>query len=124
MKPPVQFVLPFPPSVNRIWRCLGCRIVLSAAARAWIKAAHNALPAGPVPVPLKGRLRVRIDLYAPRELAGRPWDIFNREKLLCDFLTKERVWLDDSQIDEGLIVRGLPDVDGAGQVIVNIREIH
>lgn len=123
MKPPVQFVLPFPPSVNRIWRCLGCRVVLSAAARAWIKAAHNALPVGRVPAPLKGRLAVRIALYAPRELAGKAWDIFNREKLLCDFLTKERVWLDDSQIDAGIIVRMPCNADDAGKAIVLIQEI-
>lgn len=123
MKPPVQFVLPFPPSINRIWRCLGCRIVLSAAARAWIKTAHNAMPTGRLPAPLEGRLSVRINLYAPSELDGKPWDIFNREKLLCDFLTKERVWLDDSQIDAGVIVRMPANANDAGKAIVLIQEI-
>lgn len=115
--------LPFPPSVNRIWRAVAGRVVLSKAATAWLKAAHNAMPAGRVPAPLKGRLIVTITLHAPRKLQGKAWDVANREKILCDFLTKQRVWLDDSQIDSLHIIRGEPDPDGAGYAVLLIEEI-
>ncbi|MFI2901407.1 RusA family crossover junction endodeoxyribonuclease [Klebsiella aerogenes] len=115
--------LPFPPSVNRIWRAVGGRIVLSAAARAWLKLAANAMPPGRVPPPLTGRLRVTITLHAPRTLRNKAWDCANREKILCDFLTKQRVWLDDSQIDELYIIRCEPDPAGAGFAVIHIVEV-
>jgi crossover junction endodeoxyribonuclease RusA len=117
----LQLRLPFPPSVNRIWRALGVRVVLSAEARAWKKAAVNVLPTGRV-VPLRGRLRVTLLLCAPAKLRNKPWDVFNREKLLCDLLTAQRVWIDDSQIDHGIVLRGTVDA-GAGFVDVLIEEI-
>jgi crossover junction endodeoxyribonuclease RusA len=117
----LSFRLPFPPSVNRIWRALGGRVVLSGPARAWKIKAANALPAGRV-VPLRGRLAVLLTLHAPAKLENKPWDVFNREKLLCDLLTEQRVWLDDSQIDDGRVKRGAVD-SGAGYVDVLIEEI-
>lgn len=119
---PHTYTLPFPPSVNAIWRAVAARVVLSAQARAWLKAAHNALPTGRIAPPLRGRLEVAITLHAPAAMGAKAWDIFNREKLLCDFLTKERVWLDDSQIDVGHVYRGAPD-SGRGRVTIEIREI-
>lgn len=113
--------LPFPPSVNRIWRAFGGRLILSAAAREWKKLAVNALPSGRV-VPLHGRLHVMLVLHAPASLRNKAWDVFNREKLLCDLLTAQRVWIDDSQIDHGEVIRGCID-DGPGFVEVIIEEL-
>ena len=98
--------LPFPPSLNRIWRAVQGRVVLSAAAREWTAAAANVMPRGRVPPPFTGRLVVTLLLSPPLRYGKRKWDIANREKLLCDFLTKQRVWLDDEQIDMLLVVRG------------------
>ena len=110
--------LPFPPSLNRIWRAVQGRVVLSAAAREWKRAAVNALPRGRVPPPLAGRLIVTLHLCPPAKLANKALDIANREKLLCDLLTEQRVWLDDSQIDVMLIVRGLPDEKGFVDILI------
>lgn len=110
--------LPFPPSLNRIWRAVGSRVLLSAAAREWKIAAANALPRGRVPAPLAGRLIVTLHLCPPTKLARKAWDVANREKLLCDLLTEQRVWLDDSQIDVMLIVRGLPDDKGYVDILI------
>lgn len=115
----VKFRLPFPPSLNRIWRAVAGRIVLSSAARQWLKAAPASLPVGRV-VPLTGRLRVEATLCAPRTLRNKAWDIMNREKLLCDLLTKQRVWLDDSQVDSFTAIRGEYDETGAGYVDIFI----
>lgn len=121
-----KLTLPWPPSVNRIWRALGGRVILSAQARDYIKAAGNALPAGRVPPPLTGRLWVWLTLHPPERSPrgkgpGASWDIANREKIVCDVLTKQRVWVDDSQIDVLVIQRGAPR--GAGSVDVTIVTI-
>lgn len=103
--------LPLPPSVNRIWRAMGNRIILSSEARAYYEKARNYLPTGPV-TPLRGRLQVKLVFHPTPALAASAWDIANREKILCDLLTRQRVWVDDSQIDMLLIVRGLPRPKG------------
>lgn len=115
--------MPWPPSVNRIWRAFGGRIILSKPAREYVKAAACSMPGGSVAPPLTGRLLVWLTMHPPVKLAkgGQAWDIANREKILCDVLTKQRVWLDDSQIDCMVIQRGEPR--GAGCVVVAIHTI-
>ncbi len=116
----VALVLPWPPSVNRIWRAILGRVVLSEAARHYGIKLANALPAGPVD-PLRGRLRVVMTLHAPLAQADRAYDIANREKHVFDCLTKQRIWIDDSQIDELIIMRGPPQ--GEGFAMLDIVEI-
>lgn len=113
--------MPWPPSVNRIWRAFGGRIILSKPAREYVKAAASAMPKGRVAPPLTGRLLVWLTLHPPASLRNKVLDIANREKILCDVLTKQRVWLDDSQIDCMVIQRGEPR--GAGCVEVAIHTI-
>lgn len=112
--------LPWPPSLNRIWRALGGRIILSAPAREWKTAAANALPRGRVE-PLTGRLIVWLSLHPPASYGKRKWDVANREKLLADLLTEQRVWLDDEQVDVWVMLRGAPDA-GRGRVDILIKE--
>lgn len=112
--------MPWPPSVNRIWRAFGGRIILSMQARAYAKAAAAALPKGRVE-PMTGRLLVWLTMHPPAKLARgkQAWDIANREKCLCDVLTKQRVWLDDSQIDAMVILRGEPSPNGHVEVTIH-----
>lgn len=116
-----QLTMPWPPSVNRIWRAFGGRVILSAPARQYAKAAARALPPGRVVAPLAGRLLVWLTMHPPTKLARgkQAWDIANREKLLCDAMTKQRVWLDDSQIDTMVIQRGEPRGDGCVEVSIH-----
>lgn len=116
----LALVLPWPPSVNRIWRAILGRVVLSEAARKYGIKLANALPIGPVD-PLRGRLCVTMLMCPPMSLKNRDHDIANREKCMIDGLTKQRVWLDDSQIDMMLIARGAPC--DAGRVEMLIQEI-
>lgn len=111
--------LPFPPSLNRIWRAVQGRVVLAAAAREWKAAAVNLLPRGRVAAPLEGRLVVTLLLCPPAKYGKRKWDVANREKLLADFLTEQRIWLDDSQIDTWLIVRGEPSDRGYVDILIS-----
>lgn len=118
----IHLTLPWPPSLNRIWRAVGGKILLSLVARKYKKAAAGALPVGRVPPPLTGRLLVWMTLHPPLKLAGSRWDIANREKLMIDCLTEQRVWLDDSQIDAMVILRGEPS--GAGRVELTIHTLE
>ena len=117
-----HLTLPWPPSLNRIWRAVGGKILLSVIARKYKRAAAAALPVGRVPPPLTGRLLVWMTLHPPLKLAGARWDIANREKLMIDTLTEQRVWLDDSQIDAMVILRGEPS--GAGRVELTIHTLE
>jgi Holliday junction resolvase RusA-like endonuclease len=92
--------------------------LLSKAARDYALKVQNALPTGRVE-PLRGRLHVTMRLYPPTKLKQAS-DIANREKCLFDCLTKQRIWLDDSQIDALYILRGLPG--GEGAVHLRIQE--
>lgn len=115
--------MPWPPSVNRIWRAFGGRIILSLLARNYAKAAAKALPVGHVQPPLTGRLLVWLTMCPPTKMAkGHAWDIANREKCLCDAMTKQRVWLDDSQIDAMVILRGEPCDNGRVDVTIHTLE--
>lgn len=116
-----HLTMPWPPSVNRIWRAVGGRVILSVLARAYGRRAAQWLPTGRVPAPLTGRLLVWLTMHPPAKLArtGKPWDIANREKCLCDALTKQRVWLDDSQIDVMVILRGEPCETGKVEVTIH-----
>lgn len=117
----LEMSVPWPPSVNRIWRAFGKRIILSAAARQYKLAFRAALPKGRAAPPLTGRLMVWMTLHPPAKLAkgGQPWDIMNREKLLCDCMTKQRIWVDDSQIDAAIITRGIPCASGRVDITIH-----
>jgi crossover junction endodeoxyribonuclease RusA len=115
----LEYQLPWPPSLNRAWRYVDGRVLLSALGRNYYVKIVNALPKGPTK-PLKGRLRVTYLLHPPEALTGR-WDIANREKVLSDALTKAGVWADDSQIDVMLIERREIRTT-LGSVIVKIEE--
>jgi len=101
---------------------VGGKILLSLIARNYKRAAAAALPVGRVPPPLTGRLLVWMTLHPPLKLANARWDIANREKLMIDTLTEQRVWLDDSQIDAMVILRGQPA--GAGRVELTIHTLE
>lgn len=118
----LHLTLPWPPSLNRIWRAVGGKILLSVIARNYKKAASAALPVGRVPPPLTGRLMVWMVLHPPLKLANARWDLANREKLMVDCLTAQRVWLDDSQIDALVMLRGEPA--GVGRVELTIQTLE
>jgi crossover junction endodeoxyribonuclease RusA len=113
--------LPWPLSLNRIWRAVGGKVLLSFEARAYGRKVSNALPKGLVAPPIEGRLAVSILLCPPKNQNGR-WDVANREKLICDALTKNKVWVDDSQIDWICLARG-PAYAG-GRAFVRIDVYH
>lgn len=116
----MQVVMPWPPSTNAIWRNVGKRTLLSKEARLYRNRARGELLAqGAANAQLDGRLAVRVEL-CPHD--RRAFDIDNKLKALLDALTYSRVWLDDGQVDEILVLRSAERREG-GQAKVAIRTI-
>jgi crossover junction endodeoxyribonuclease RusA len=103
----ITFSLPYPPSVNTIWRSMRAgpmagRVLLSKRGREYRKAVNASVTdQNGAQATFGGRLGISIILYPPDR---RKADIDNRCKAILDGLTHAGVWGDDEQIDV-LIVR-------------------
>ncbi|QDU39702.1 Crossover junction endodeoxyribonuclease RusA [Maioricimonas rarisocia] len=95
----LRFVLPFPPSVNRYYRHVGYRTLLSREGREYRRQVC-ALLAGRVGQPLSGPLQVQLALYPP-DRRRRDWDNF--QKSVWDSLQHAGVYLDDSQVRRAVV---------------------
>ena len=69
---PLSYVLPFPPSVNRYYRHVGYRTLLSREGREY-RSQVLSLLAGRGGQPLSQLLEVQLDLYPP-DARRRDWD--------------------------------------------------
>ena len=119
--------LPYPPSVNHLWRHVvirgAVRTLLSAEGRKYRVAAREGITGEP----LTGRLAVRVIVYPPDR---RRRDLDNVCKACLDALSPEKgkvrgfpgVWLDDSQIDILHVERGPVHREG-GYVRVHVLEM-
>lgn len=113
--------LPFPPSMNSIWRAVPNRgMILSRAGRKyredalWVISTQHGDQK-----PLTGRLEVVIEVFVPDR---RKRDLSNIPKAVEDAITKAgTIWLDDEQIDDLRVVRR--EVTKPAEVIVHIREL-
>ncbi|CAN5265659.1 hypothetical protein BH11PLA2_BH11PLA2_36980 [soil metagenome] len=97
----MELDLPYPPSVNHLWRHFRNRIVLSSEGREYRRAVRLALASRSV-TPLHGALAVSIDVNPPDR---RRRDLDNLHKALLDALGGGRAYFDDSQIDRLTITR-------------------
>ena len=113
--------LPFPPSMNSIWRAIPNRgMILSRAGRKyrddaiyWIH--HQSKRKEP----LEGRLQVMIEAFVPDR---RKRDLSNMPKAVEDAITKAGIiWVDDEQIDDLRIIRR--PVTKPAYVVVHIRQL-
>ncbi len=101
----LRFVLPFPPSVNRYYRHVGYRTLLSREGRQY-RAAVCSLLAGRVQQPLSVPLQAELHLYPP-DRRRRDWDNF--QKGVWDSLQHAGIYLDDSQVRRAVIEMHEPD---------------
>ena len=113
--------LPFPPSMNSIWRAVPNRgMILSRAGRKyredaiWViqtQVSNDSL--------MTGRLKVLMEVYVPDR---RKRDLSNIPKAVEDAITKSgKIWNDDEQIDDLRIVRR--EIKKPAEVIVHIKEL-
>ena len=112
----MEIELPFPPSVNHLWRRVGNRTLLSRRGREYRQEVGSRLRGTE---PMTGPLEVLIDLYPPDR---RRRDIDNVNKALLDALGHGGAYLDDSQISRLVIERR--EVISGGKVHVRIEEYH
>jgi crossover junction endodeoxyribonuclease RusA len=111
--------LPWPPSVNRIWRRVGNKTILSAEGREFRKTVQGICAINGISGKrMAGRLSVCITANPPDR---RKRDIDNLQKSPLDALTHAAVWEDDSQIDELLIRRD--SIVSGGSIKITINEI-
>jgi crossover junction endodeoxyribonuclease RusA len=113
----LELTLPFPQSVNSLYRSIKGRNILSKAGRQYhVDALAAILAQGRRK--FTGRVAVEIKLYPPD---GRRRDIDNHLKIALDTLTHAGVWYDDEQVDDLRIIR-MP-VQKPGKAVVRIEEI-
>ena len=109
--------LPYPPSVNHIWRRVGPRTVISREGRRYRTDVCAALAAMRIER-MDGRLAVRVTVCPPDH---RRRDLDNVQKALLDALAKGGAYRDDSQIDRLEVERG--PVTPGGKVLVELIHI-
>lgn len=113
----IEFTLPWPPSVNRMWRNVGPRTLLSRKGRDYRTAALAYVLDQRVPrQKLKNRLSVEIIAYPPDRRAR---DLDNLLKGILDALQCCEVIENDSCIDWLSIERG--PVGRSGKVLVRVQ---
>lgn len=119
----IEIRLPWPPSVNAIWRNVVIkgkpRTLLSSDGRAYFERAAGEVLGQRAGRRIAGRAAVEIILHAPTRASI---DIDNRAKALLDACTKGGLWADDDQVDVLLVMRG--GVVRMGAAIVRAVEIE
>lgn len=106
--------LPWPPSVNSMWRCYRGRNILSKAGREWFAAAAQLVQeqwASTVQTPI----RVEILVYPPDR---RKRDIDNLAKPCLDALVKGMALADDSLVDMLSIERRPSEKPGRVEIAI------
>lgn len=91
----IALTLPFPPSVNRLWRSVSGRVLLSREGRAYRVAVGLAVAQARAHGFGRRHVRVHVDAYMPD---ARRRDLDNLWKACGDGLQAHRVVEDDSQI--------------------------
>lgn len=122
----MELVLPYPPSINRYWRRVGSRTLISREGRAFrrnVCALLGPRPrsgqagGGPRKPPAGGRVALAMDAFPPDR---RRRDLDNIQKPVLDALERAGVYEDDSQVDL-LVTRRRPRVRG-GRLEVRLDE--
>lgn len=117
----VSLRLPWPPTMNRYWRHVGAKVLISAEGRAYRETVGGIVVEQGCPS-VKGRVRVMVYAFVPDR---RQRDLDNLLKATLDALQKASVYENDSQIDDLHIIREdrdeqFPD----GSLLVRISEIR
>lgn len=116
---PLRLVLPWPPSVNALWRSVRGRNILSKRGREYREEGLRQLGTQRyAPFPGAARLAVTLTLHPPDE---RRRDIDNAVKGPLDLMTAAGVWADDSQIDRLVVIRA--GTCGGGLALVEITRL-
>ena len=91
-----EFELPFPPSVNGMWKPFKSRLIICKRGRDYrAKAIEVMQSLGLFGEMTSDRLTMTIELYPP---TLRRYDVDNFSKAILDALTHSKFWEDDEQV--------------------------
>ena len=111
--------LPYPPSINRYYRHVGYRTLISREGRAFRRNVCALLGGGgPRKPPSGGRIALCMDASPPDR---RIRDLDNLQKSVCDSLQHAGVYEDDSQVD--LLLTQRRDVVPGGRLNVRVIDL-
>ena len=99
----VEFMIPYPPSGNHIWKHTQAGAhYLTPKAQLYYQTVAVEVMRQSAHRGLEGRLGVRCVIYPPDK---RRRDMDNAWKVISDACTRARVWIDDNQIDQITLFR-------------------
>lgn len=114
----LEFTIPFPPSVNRVYRNVHGRTLISREGRTYRQDVCALLAGGgPRKPPMGGRIALCMDAFPPDR---RTRDLDNLLKASADALQHAGIYQDDSQIDLLLIRRREPVKGGKLAVRIDL----
>lgn len=123
MSAEINLWLPWPPSINHLWRNVvvgrAARTVISKEGRKWFEAAALEVMRQRENESIDGRIKVEIVLCPPNRVS---FDIDNRVKAILDACTKGGLWCDDGKVDVLTVRRG--DVYPGGHAFVFAAQIE
>lgn len=93
----VNIVLPYPPSVNSLYRTFRGRMLISKRGREWMKLAVHEAKTQAAGWFVNGACSIEIRAYVPD---NRRRDIDNIGKGLFDCITHAGIWKDDCQVKD------------------------
>lgn len=117
--PLVEFFLPFPPSVNSIWRSARKAVYRSPKYLAWRERAAHAVRGVWRGQPIRETVSIEIRVYGD---SRRSWDLDNRCKAVLDLLQDEGVIEDDNQVHHLVLHRGPKRRGGGAWVRLQIMD--
>lgn len=109
-----RIILPFPPSINRLWRCVKGRTILSKDGRLWFADAADSVREQ-WPATVVTPVRVDILVIPPDK---RKRDIDNLAKPCLDALVKGMALADDSLVDMLTIERRPSEKPGRVEIAI------
>ena len=113
----IELYLPYPPTLNSLYKWTKYGIYLSAKGRAYVTGVEAEIQqqGGPFPE-IAQNVSLLVVLSAKDK---RKRDLDNYNKALLDSLTKADLWLDDSLVDDLRVIRGSQHPDGLAYVRIS-----
>jgi crossover junction endodeoxyribonuclease RusA len=116
-----RIVLPFPPSINRLYRAVGGRSILSEAYRGWKTEAGKLLNAQR-PRKMRGQVAVTVELCAP-DKRRRDADNAGTKAVLDLLVSHQIIEADDSRFVRSITAKWVDDGEPCTVTVRGVNEL-